>query len=112
MLITFSAAISTFIAVTQLQPCVIVNAGTAGGFRKSGAAIGDAWIGTQFYNHDRRIPIPGFDEYGKGGYSAFPTPKLVEVAFSIEYLLKILSLLFFLRRLWDTKLELLPHPTR
>lgn len=76
-----SAAISAFIAVTQFHPDVIVNAGTAGGFRKYGAAIGDAWIGTQFFNHDRRIPIPGFDVYGKGGYAAFPTPNLVSVRF-------------------------------
>jgi 5'-methylthioadenosine nucleosidase len=74
---TAPAAISAFIAVTQFQPDIIVNAGTAGGFHRYGAAIGDAWIGTQFFNHDRRIPIPGFDTYGKGGYAAFPTPNLV-----------------------------------
>lgn len=79
MIVPIVAAISAFIAVTQFHPDVIVNAGTAGGFGKYGAAIGDAWIGTQFFNHDRRIPIPGFDVYGKGGYAAFPTPNLVSV---------------------------------
>ena len=33
--------------------------GTAGGFKRKGAAIGDAFISSQIANHDRRIPIPG-----------------------------------------------------
>ena len=33
--------------------------GTAGGFKRKGAAIGDAFISSQVANHDRRIPIPG-----------------------------------------------------
>lgn len=45
---------------------VFVNAGTAGGFARHGAAIGDVYLVTAFTFHDRRIPIPGYDTYGMG----------------------------------------------
>lgn len=38
---------------------ICMHAGTAGGFKSKGAAIGDAFVSTQVANHDRRIPIPG-----------------------------------------------------
>jgi 5'-methylthioadenosine nucleosidase len=76
---TVPAALTTFLAINQLSPDLVINAGTAGGFKKKGAAIGDAFICTHMMNHDRRIPIPGFTEYGTGSYSAFPTPNIVEV---------------------------------
>lgn len=34
----------------------------------------------RFCHHDRRIPIPGFAEYGKGDHSALATPAMVEVS--------------------------------
>ena len=39
---------------------LVINAGTAGGFSRKGAAIGDAFISTGIKHHDRRIAIPGF----------------------------------------------------
>ena len=45
---------------------VFINAGTAGGFARHGAAIGDVYLVTAFTFHDRRIPIPGYDTYGMG----------------------------------------------
>ena len=72
-------------AIAELNPSLIINAGknlmyvlrsifyefmyvymyvcigTAGGFKRKGAAIGDAFISTQIANHDRRIPIPGMN---------------------------------------------------
>ncbi|KAJ1440585.1 nucleoside phosphorylase domain-containing protein, partial [Ochromonadaceae sp. CCMP2298] len=47
-----------------------------GGFKCNNAAIGDAFLSTQCVNHDRRIPIPGFTEYGEGSYVSLPTPQL------------------------------------
>ena len=77
---TVPAALSTFLAIHQLSPDLIINAGTAGGFNKKGASIGDAYICSHMKNHDRRIPIPGFTEYGTGCYTAFPSPNIIEVS--------------------------------
>ena len=73
------AAISAYAVLTQLEPDLIINAGTAGGFKKHGAQIGDVFLGTGIKFHDRRIPIPGFVEYGRGNYEAQSSPNLVKV---------------------------------
>ena len=78
---TVPAGLCTFLAVNQLNPDLVINAGTAGGFSSKGAAIGDAFISTAIKNHDRRIPIPGFTEYGIGNHSSLPCPNMVEVQF-------------------------------
>ena len=72
------AAVSALVAINQFKPDLIINAGTAGGFNRCGGAIGDAYISTACKNHDRRIPIPGFQEYGVGSYVSHPTKNLVE----------------------------------
>jgi 5'-methylthioadenosine nucleosidase len=58
------------------KPDVVISTGTAGGFASRGAAIADIFVSTAMVNHDRRIPIPGFDLYGIGKYEALPTPAL------------------------------------
>lgn len=45
---------------------LLINAGTCGGFQRKGAEIGDVFLTTAVANHDRRIPIPGFTDYGIG----------------------------------------------
>lgn len=65
---TIPAALAAHIAISNIQPDLVINAGTAGGFKRKTAAIGDVFICTKFKNHDRRIPIPGFDQYGIGDY--------------------------------------------
>ena len=75
---TVGAALSTYETCATLRPDVIVNAGTAGGFAKRGGEVGDVYVATKFKNHDRRIPIPGYDKYGVGEYDAWPTPRLIE----------------------------------
>ena len=76
---TVPAALTTFLAIQQLQPDIVINAGTAGGFKRKTAEIGDSFIGTEIKNHDRRIPIPGFTEYGIGSYTSVKSPHLVKV---------------------------------
>jgi 5'-methylthioadenosine nucleosidase len=39
-----------------------------------GAAIGDIFLSSSTINHDRRIPIPGFDKYGIGQCHSNPSP--------------------------------------
>jgi 5'-methylthioadenosine nucleosidase len=41
-----------------------------------GAAIGDVYVSVSKMNHDRRIPLPGFDKYGLGTTASTPTPNL------------------------------------
>lgn len=75
---TVPGALVTYASIQALQPDLILNIGTAGGFKAKGASIGDAFVVTEVAHHDRRIPIPIFDKYGIGATSATPTPNLVK----------------------------------
>jgi hypothetical protein len=72
-------ALTAFYAIHENNPDIVINAGTAGGFKRVGASIGDAFITTSCSHHDRRIPIPGFTEYGKGDHASIPCKNLIEV---------------------------------
>ncbi|CAJ1973003.1 unnamed protein product [Sphenostylis stenocarpa] len=75
---TIPSALVTYAAIQALQPDLIINAGTTGGFKAKGASIGDIFIISDCAFHDRRIPIPGFDLYGVGLRKAFDTPNLIK----------------------------------
>ncbi|KAL2346065.1 hypothetical protein Fmac_000065 [Flemingia macrophylla] len=75
---TISSALATYAAIQALQPDLIINAGTAGGFKAKGASVGDIFVVSDCAFHDRRIPIPVFDLYGVGSRKAFETPNLVK----------------------------------
>ncbi|KAJ7537136.1 hypothetical protein O6H91_12G099100 [Diphasiastrum complanatum] len=75
---TVSGALVSYAAIQALQPDLLINAGTAGGFKAKGACVGDVFVATEVAYHDRRIPIPIFDKYGVGATKTIPTPKLVE----------------------------------
>jgi len=74
---TAPAALAAFLATHALKPDLLVNAGTAGGFARQGGAIGDAYVVSAFANHDRRIPIPGYTEYGIGRRDGAAAPNLL-----------------------------------
>ncbi len=76
---TTPAAISAFIGIHTFRPDLIINAGTAGGFSRMGGSIADVYICNQFAHHDRRIPIPGYDEYGRGNHFTLSVDKIVTV---------------------------------
>jgi 5'-methylthioadenosine nucleosidase len=70
---TVPSALATFLALSKehgdgkgAKIDLVLNAGTCGGFSRKGAGIGDVFLTTGTANHDRRIPIPGFDMYGVG----------------------------------------------
>ena len=73
---TVPAALSAYQILSVLKPDLLINAGTAGGFKAKGGAVGDVYLATEFKNHDRRIPIPGFTEYGIGTMSACAAPNM------------------------------------
>lgn len=75
---TVPAAVATFAAIHQFSPDLIINAGTAGGFLAKGAEIGDVFLTTSVFNHDRRIPIPGFDAYGRGSYTSLQSSNIAK----------------------------------
>lgn len=71
---TQPAAVAAQVGITMFNPDMLISVGTAGGFISRDSEIGDVYLCTQHQFHDRRIPIPGFDEYGKGNFkSNLPT---------------------------------------
>ena len=75
---TVPAAIAAFSTIHQFSPDIVINAGTAGGFKAKGACIGDVFLTTSVSNHDRRIPIPGFDAYGRGSYTSLQSSNIAK----------------------------------
>ncbi|PSS12046.1 5'-methylthioadenosine/S-adenosylhomocysteine nucleosidase [Actinidia chinensis var. chinensis] len=75
---TVSASLVTYASIQALQPDLIINAGTAGGFKAKGASVGDIFLASDVAFHDRRIPIPVFDLYGVGLRQALSTPNLLK----------------------------------
>lgn len=74
-----AAILNAATAIGRLQPDLIINPGTAGGFVSAGARIGDVYLSyPMICYHDRRIPIPGFDAYGIGSYYCFDTRRIAE----------------------------------
>jgi len=74
-----AAILNTATAVGRLQPELIINPGTAGGFAKAGGSIGDVYLSyPMICFHDRRIPIPGFDAYGVGSYYCYDTREIAK----------------------------------
>jgi len=71
---TVPAALTAFAAINAVKPDLVINAGTCGGFKAVGGAIGDVYVSTSVANHDRRIQLPGFTEYGVGKYGCHPAP--------------------------------------
>lgn len=74
---TQPAALTTWEAIRLFSPDLIINAGTAGGFLRNGANVNDVYISDDTIDyHDRRIPLPGFKEYGIGNFPCLSTNKI------------------------------------
>lgn len=66
---TQPATASTMLGCEAFKPDLVLSAGTCGGFLERGATIGKVYLATdRVWFHDRRVPIPGFDELARGGY--------------------------------------------
>ena len=67
---TQPAAVATQLVLDKLNPDLLINAGTCGGFIKRGGAIGKVYLtGGPFYFHDRRIPLAPFEPYADGAWT-------------------------------------------
>lgn len=76
---TEAAALTTYLVIGEFRPELVVSAGTAGGWQRSGASIGDVYLSEgSVVHHDRRIDLAGFAEYGIGRYPVVPTRRLAE----------------------------------
>lgn len=74
-----AATLMAYEAITELQPDLIISAGTAGGFAQKGAQIGTIYISEEhFVYHDRHVPLPGFVESAVGKYPAYPVSRLAK----------------------------------
>lgn len=70
---TDPSVLNSYTGILNYEPDLILNAGTAGGFARANAKVGDTYLShPHVYHHDRRINIPGFDEYGVGKYPCYP----------------------------------------
>ncbi len=66
---TQPAAVTAWAACERIRPQLIINAGTAGGFVRAGAAIGDVYVSDgPVVFHDRRVPLGAFEAAGIGSY--------------------------------------------
>jgi len=73
-----AAALSTQVALSRGGVDLVISAGTAGGWQRSNAAIGDVYVAWPHIScHDRRIDLPGFDRFGRG---EIPTADLRRIA--------------------------------
>lgn len=66
---TVPAALLAHLLIERHAPAALISAGTAGGFRARGGAVGDLFLGVDHVVfHDRRIPMPGFEAMGPGHF--------------------------------------------
>ena len=66
---TQPAALNAYVTMVHRRPDLVISAGTAGGWSRHDTRIGDVFVSRdRFVFHDRRIPLPGFDQYGLGSY--------------------------------------------
>ncbi|KAM3335107.1 hypothetical protein ACQJBY_029489 [Aegilops geniculata] len=75
---TLSAALVTYASIQFLKPDLIINAGTASGFKAKGAGIGDVFLASDVVFHDRRTPTPVLGLYGNGARKTFVTPSMLK----------------------------------
>jgi 5'-methylthioadenosine nucleosidase len=74
---TQPAAVTAWAACTRFRPRLIINAGTAGGFARERAEVGDVYITDgPIVFHDRRVPLGSFQACGIGSYPSLPSRAL------------------------------------
>lgn len=67
---TQAATLTTYLGIEYFHPDLVISIGTAGGVAENGAKMGDIYVSKKIKFYSRRIPIPGYDEYGIGDYTS------------------------------------------
>jgi nucleoside phosphorylase len=65
-----AASVATLAAIQKINPDIIINSGTCGGFKSEGASIAQIFIGNGVMFHDRRVP--GDDAWGTQSLGNYP----------------------------------------
>lgn len=65
-----AASVATLAAIQKIDPDIIINSGTCGGFKSEGASIAQVFIGNGVMFHDRRVP--GDDAWGTQALGNYP----------------------------------------
>lgn len=65
-----AASVATLSAIQKIDPDIIINSGTCGGFKSEGASIAEVFIGNAVMFHDRRVP--GDDAWGTQALGNYP----------------------------------------
>lgn len=73
---TEAATLSTYLGIEYFHPDLIISIGTAGGVIENGSALKDIYLSKQIYFADRRIPMTGYQDYGRGGYKSMSFSRL------------------------------------
>ena len=72
-----ASVLMAYETIQNLEPDLILSAGTAGGFASKGAEIGTVYVSDKhFVFHDRHVPLPGFDKSSVGMYPALKVDTL------------------------------------
>ena len=77
---TEPAVLNTMSVIDAFSPDLVVSAGTAGGWQRAGASVGDVYVSwPHVVRHDRRIDIDGLRDYGIGRHAVWDgAPELAE----------------------------------
>ena len=66
------AVMNTSAVIDEFGPDLVVSAGTAGGWQRAGAAVGDVYVSwPHVVRHDRRIDIEALRDYGIGRHAVW-----------------------------------------
>ena len=69
---TEPAVLNTGAVLDAFAPDLVVSAGTAGGWQRAGAAVGDVYVSwPHVVRHDRRIDLDGLRVYGIGRHGVW-----------------------------------------
>lgn len=69
---TEPAVLNTGAVLDAFGPDLVVSAGTAGGWQRAGAAVGDVYVSwPHVVRHDRRIDLEGLRDYGIGRHAVW-----------------------------------------
>ena len=69
---TQAATLSTYLGIEFFHPDFIISIGTAGAVPESGAGLMDIYLSHTIYFFDRRIPMKGYENYGRGAFPSTP----------------------------------------
>jgi 5'-methylthioadenosine nucleosidase len=73
---TIPAALTTYEISKKFEIDLVINPGTAGGFKSQGGEIGDIYLPSKVIFHHREIPMGDYEQYGIGSYDVYDSKKL------------------------------------